>query len=183
MIVSPFGPGWAWDDYMEELYASQNFISRIYGNIVNLKFIRVKTDVIMLSQRYFKRKLEHNAAFFYRITLDTEFTPDYKTIVQAGDSNIAKLNTQKFIINRSRTSNKLNRYQGNSIVSNTKIPFVSQFGNKTTVEILKDDFQLQQDDLKGSSWSKKSLKTLELLPTSVGIKSSTPNPPIPFLNP
>jgi serine-type D-Ala-D-Ala carboxypeptidase/endopeptidase (penicillin-binding protein 4) len=136
---SALGYGWAWDDYNDDYMVERNAFP-IYGNTIKIGL----NGYNYVGLRFSKPSWKITPGYFINY-VDKEFTPDYKTIVQAIDSNIAKLNTQQFFISRSRTSNKLNLYQGTSVFNKAEIPFFTN-GNKTTVEILKNDFQLNIKD-------------------------------------
>jgi serine-type D-Ala-D-Ala carboxypeptidase/endopeptidase (penicillin-binding protein 4) len=132
---SALGNGWAWDDYNDYYMVERNAFP-IYGNIIKIGL----SGYDYIGQRFSKPNWNITPHYFINY-IDGEFTPGNKTIAETRDTDIAKLTTQKFIITRNRTSNKLNLRQGASIFSNTEIPFVTN-GNNTSIEILKNDFQL-----------------------------------------
>jgi D-alanyl-D-alanine carboxypeptidase/D-alanyl-D-alanine-endopeptidase (penicillin-binding protein 4) len=129
------GYGWAWDDYNDDYMVERNAFP-IYGNTIKIGL----RGYGHIGQKSSNPNWNITPAYFGNY-IENEFIPDYKTIALTKDSNIAKLNTQKFIIKRDRTSNKLNLYQNTSVFTKTEIPF---FTNeiKTAVEILKSDFQI-----------------------------------------
>ena len=133
---SALGYGWAWDDYNDDYMVERNAFP-IYGNIIKVGI----NGYDYADQKTSKPKWNLIPHYFVN-DIDSVFTQDYKTIAFTIDADKAKLNTQKFIVIRNRTSNKLNLRQGNSVFYKTEIPFVTN-GNKTAVEILKNDFQLE----------------------------------------
>lgn len=132
---SALGYGWAWDDYNDDYMVERNAFP-IYGNAIKIGI----NGYYYVSPKYSKPNWNVIPRYFIN-DIENTFTPDYKTIAILGDSNIAKLNTQKFTISRNRTSNKLTLRQAKSTFNKTEIPFVTN-GNKTSVEILKNDLQL-----------------------------------------
>lgn len=132
---SALGYGWAWDDYNDDYMVERNAFP-IYGNTIKIGI----SGYYYVGQKYSKPNWNVSPRYFID-EIDSVFTLDYKTIVLAGDSNIAKLNTQKFAITRSRTSNRLTLRQATSTFNKIEIPFVTN-GNKTSVEILKNDLRL-----------------------------------------
>lgn len=130
-IDSALGYGWAWDDYNDDYMVERNAFP-IYGNTIKVEL----NGYNYIGQLSYKPNWNIIPSYF-RPYIDEGF----KMEITTNYSNLAKFNTQKFFIRRSRTSNKLNLYQGNSVFYKTEIPFYTN-GNKTTVEILKNDFQL-----------------------------------------
>jgi serine-type D-Ala-D-Ala carboxypeptidase/endopeptidase (penicillin-binding protein 4) len=133
--ANALGYGWAWDDYNDDYMVERNAFP-IYGNTIKIGI----NGYDHIGQKSSKPNWNITPHYFGNY-IDNEFVPDNKIIEQTSDLNIAKLTTQKFIIKRDRTSNKLNLYQGSSIFNKTEIPFFTN-QNKTAVEILKRDFQL-----------------------------------------
>ena len=132
---SALGYGWAWDDYSDNYMVERNAFP-IYGNIIKVGI----NGYEYANQKTSKPKWNLSPRYFIN-DIDSVFTPDYKTIAAPSDADIAKTNSQKFIVSRNRTSNKLNLRQGTAVFYKTEIPFVTN-ENKTAVEILKNDFQL-----------------------------------------
>ncbi|MEP7238799.1 MAG: D-alanyl-D-alanine carboxypeptidase [Ferruginibacter sp.] len=132
---SALGYGWAWDDYNDDYMVERNAFP-IYGNTIKVEL----KGYDYTSQKTSKPKWNLTPYYFVN-DIDSIFTADYKTIAFPGDADNTKLNTQKFIVLRNRISNKLNLRQGTAVFHKTEIPFITN-GNKTAVEILKNDFQL-----------------------------------------
>lgn len=129
------GYGWAWDDYNEYYMVERNAFP-IYGNTIN-----IRTDGYHFSEQkvsYPKWKITPG---FFNNAIDSQFVPGYFTTTTTKDSAIAKQKMQSFTINRERISNKLHLKQASSIFTSANIPFVTN-GEKTAVQILKDDFNL-----------------------------------------
>ena len=128
---SALGYGWAWDDYNDDYMIERNAFP-IYGNTIKIEL----NGYNYIGELSYKPNWNIIPSYF-KPYIDEGF----KMEISTNYSNIAKFNTQKFFISRSRTSNKLNLYQGNSVFYKTEIPFYTNV-NKTAIEVLKNDFQL-----------------------------------------
>ena len=129
------GYGWAWDDYNEDYMVERNAFP-MYGNTIKIGLNGYSNVTQKASYPNWKITPKN----FINV-IDNQFVPDYYTIATIKDSNLAKLKTQSFRINRERITNSLHLKQGNSLFNNTEIPFVTN-GVRTTVQILKNDFSL-----------------------------------------
>ena len=132
---SALGYGWAWDDYNDDYMVERNAFP-IYGNTIKIGlngYNYVEQRVSFPNWKIIPK--------YFTNTIDSKFAPDILTASSTKDSNIAKQKTQSFIIKRERTSNNFHLQQGNSLFNKTEIPFYTN-GNKTAIEILKNDFQL-----------------------------------------
>jgi D-alanyl-D-alanine carboxypeptidase/D-alanyl-D-alanine-endopeptidase (penicillin-binding protein 4) len=137
---SALGYGWAWDDYNDDYMVERNGFP-IYGNTIKIglkgyNYVgqKISKPIWNIIPKYFTNYI------------DSEFILNYKTLATLpNDSNFYKQKTQSFIIQRERTSNKLNLQQGNSVFRKSEIPFVTN-AVETTAKILKTDFQLNITD-------------------------------------